>query len=414
MKKTLKCIFFILTVTLFNCVEELHVVTIVEAGYEDALVIEATITDEMKNQLILLSRAYRLEDDGPLPESNAQIRVVDDNGKMYNFQETKAGNYESVIPFAAQNGVKYNLEIITNDNLEFGSSESMLSGISSIDSLYLERDFNENEEEGVSIYVDASDLTGEAEFYRYTYEETYKIIAPKYSSFDLDYEFLYDPPIENIFDNIPRELIGIRYFLVPKEEQEQICYNTVLSNNIILTSTVGLNAEDINQFRVRFLSRLNTIITHRYSILVSQYVQSAEAFKYYKTLNDLSDSESLLSQSQPGFVNGNLFSTSDENIKVIGFFDVSSVDKRRIYFNYSDLFPGELPPPYFQSCTPVAPPEAKPGPTFPLADAIDQGFKYFEPNKNPDPTEGGYDVVAPICGNCTVMGNNYPPYFWEE
>ena len=407
MKKRITYSIILSLLLFFSCVEELDVVTIVEEGYGDALVIEATITDEMKNQLILLSRAYRLEDDGPLPESNAQIRVVGDNGKMYNFQETKAGNYESVIPFAAQNGVKYNLEIITNDNLEFGSSESMLSGISSIDSLYLERDFNENEEEGVSIYVDASDHTGEAEFYRYTYEETYKIIAPKYSPMDLHYTITY-------YDSYSE----IEYFLLPKPEQQQICYNKVLSNNINLTNNAGSMQDNIEKYQIRFLSRLNTIISHRYSILVRQYVQSLEAYRFYQTLDDMSNSESLLSQSQPGFVNGNLFSISNPDIKVIGFFDVSSVDEKRIYFNYSDMFQEEDLPPYFQSCIPSAPVEISGPPigfsVYPLADAIDQGFKYFEPNEDITPYEGNYDVVAPICGNCTVMGNNYPPDFWVE
>jgi len=414
MKKVIKYIFLVLVTAVFNCVEELDVVTIVEAGYEDTLVVEATITDEMKTQVILLSRAYRLEDVGPLPETDAQIQIVGDNGNVYQFQETESGKYESISSFAAQDGVEYNLEIRTSDNQEYESSKSMLSGKSKIDDLYLERNFNENNTEGISIYVDGSDPTGRAEFYRYTYEETYKIIAPKYSSFDLDYEFIYDPPIENIYDNIPRELIGITYFLIPKEEQEQICYNTVYSNEIILNATAGLDIETVEKYRVLFLNRLNTIITHRYSILVSQYVQSAEAYIYYKTLNDLSNQENLLSQSQSGFINGNLFSTSNSNLKVIGFFDVSSVEKRRIYFNYSDLFPGESLPPYFQSCTPFAPLESKPGPTFPLADAIDQGNKYFEPNEDIMANEGSYDMVSRICGDCTVIGNNYPPDFWIE
>lgn len=390
--------------TSISCVEELNVLELSESGFEDFLVVEANITDEMKTQVVLLSRVYQLGGDGPLPESGALIQVISSNNETYDFQEVEPGKYESVTQFSAQNDIKYKIEISTSNNETITSSESQLEGKSVLDDVYFERNFNENNDEGVSIFINASDPTGKAKYYRYTYEETYKIIAPKYSSLDLHYTITYYDTYSEIV-----------YFTLPKEEQQQICYNTVPSQDIILNSNVGFSQQEIDSYRVRFLSRYNTIISHRYSILVSQYVQSLEAQRYYENLRNLSTSEGILSQTQPGFVNGNLFSINTDR-KVVGIFQVSSVDKRRVYFNYADLFPGEDLPPYFQSCTPFAPLEANPGffPTYPLADAIDQGNKYFQPNEDIMPEEGSYDLVAPICGNCTVMGNNYPPDFWEE
>ena len=61
---------------------------------------------------------------------------------------------------------------------------------------------------------------------------------------------------------------------------------------------------------VRFINRNNYIISHRYSILVRQFVQSNEAFTFYETLNDLSRNESLFSETQPGFLAGNVSSTA--------------------------------------------------------------------------------------------------------
>lgn len=385
-------------VSLCSCVEEIDLKTEIEQGFERALVIEATITNETKRQIVLLSRAYLFEEQAPSPESFAQVNVIGSDGSSYQFQETDSGKYESVDQFAAQPNTEYQLEIITSDGRSYLSTEEVLTNITQIDDLYFERDFNENGQEGVAVYVDSFDPTGNSKYYRYTYEETFKVIAPKYS---------------------PEDLIVISrnpysFELQPKPEQQQICYASANSKDIIIENTNKFEEDRVEKFRVVFLSRDNAVISHRYSILVRQFIQSSEANEYYRILRDLSSSDDVLSQSQPGFLNGNVFSSLDQEEKVIGFFQVSSVNERRIYFNYSDLFPNENLPPYFQSCPAFAPVEMTIAGTSPLADALDQGFKYFEPNNDILPDEGAYDLVAPICGNCTILGNNFPPDFWEE
>jgi len=81
---------------------------------------------------------------------------------------------------------------------------------------------------------------------------------------------------------------------------------------------------------------------NRYSIFVKQYVQNFAAHTFYQTLKDISGSESILSQTQPGFFAGNIKSDDNPNEKVIGFFDVSSVSNKRIFFNFSDLLFSDL------------------------------------------------------------------------
>ena len=380
----------------FSCVEEIDLKT--EEEFESTLVIEATITNELKNQIIFLSRAYLLEEQGPSSERNAQVSVISDDGDSYEFFETDSGKYVSIKQFAPQSNKNYRLKVITSNGRNYSSENAQLTNTTQIDDLYAVRDVNEDGLEGVSIYVDSFDSTSSSIYYNYIYEETYKIIAPKYS---------------------PQDLIVVSrnpwfFELQPKPEQQQICYGSANSNTIIIENTNKFDEDRVEKFRVRFLSKKNAIISHRYSILVRQFIQSIEAHEFYRALKDLSESESILSQSQPGFLNGNVFSLSNEEEKVIGFFQVSSVDERRIYFNYSDLFPNESLPPYFQSCPVFAPEEVTIAGTSPLADALDQGNKYFEPNENMMDGEGGYDLVPPACGNCTVIGNNYPPDFWVE
>ncbi len=381
------------------CVEEINIIT--ETEFESALVVEATITNQVMQQQVKLSRTYRLEEDGPSPENNAIIKVVSSTGQSYSFQEISNGLYGSINEFAAEQNVDYHLEILTNDGRSYSSQDVNLTTPTQIDQVYVERDFNENEEEGVSVYVDTFDPTGSSKFYRFEYEESYKIVAPLWIPEDVTYG------IED----------GMLVFpLVPRPIEELICFNTVISNSIDITSTNLLVEDRLEQYRVRFLNRNNYIISHRYSILVKQYVQSQAAYSYYEALSELSESENILSETQPGFLQGNMMSLSNSNEKVVGFFEVSSVDEKRIYFNYEDLFPGEPLPPYAQNCEQFfTPPTSDGGGGCPLCSFIEQGFKYFGPHEPTDPeNEGPIVLVNRECGDCTALGNSEPPDFWID
>ncbi|MBT8272465.1 MAG: DUF4249 domain-containing protein, partial [Bacteroidia bacterium] len=148
----------------FGCIEEIDLQS--EVDFESVLVIEATITNELKPQEILLSRSFPLEADGPSPEANASVRIVGDDNSINAFQETEAGLYRSLNAFAAQPNVNYSLEVTTANGRMYGSDPKVLTAATQIDNLYAERDFNENDEEGVSIYLDTFYPTGNSKYYR--------------------------------------------------------------------------------------------------------------------------------------------------------------------------------------------------------------------------------------------------------
>jgi hypothetical protein len=207
---------------------------------------------------------------------------------------------------------------------------------------------------------------------------------------------------------------------VLKTVNKQICYKTDSSIHIVQYETTGLQEDKVANFTARFISKDNPIVSHRYSILIKQYIQSLEAFSYFKTLNELSGSGNLFSQNQPGFLNGNIKSNLDSSKKVIGFFEVSSVSKKRIYFNYLDYFPNENLPPYFIDCE-MFPPNSsiEIGPPTDLEAIIqsDNWLYYMDNYDYPDPINesiGPYFFVRLGCGDCTGIGNLEIPEFWEE
>ena len=424
--KILNRIIFAVVLAFVNlsCVEEIQIDP--QENYTSLLVIEATITDQLINQKILLSRSFELDSLGPKPETNASVQVADQNGNILIFEEAVPGEYISVDPFSALANVDYKLEVTTSDGRIYESKESKLSNSTDIQSLYVERNFNENNEEGVSIFLDANDATGQTNYYKYEYEETYKIVAPLYSPLELTInndDYPYPPDIlAGLEDDEIVEFFVKRQF---RETQEQICYNTVKSNRILLASTSDLVDNNLSRFRLRFLSRENYIIQHRYSINVRQYLQSLEAHLFYTTMLEINEGGSIFSEVQTGFVSGNVFSRTNETEPVVGYFEVAAVNEERIYFNFSDLFPNEELPPYYKPCDDfispdlfIADPLTGVITDSPIQNDIEKGNQYWSENSGGDPgniTVGNpYQMVLPYCGDCTELGVNETPIWWED
>lgn len=380
------CLLFILGLVFSGCVEEFEPET---EFFESVLVIEAVVTDEIKPQEVTLSRTFRFEEDGPRPEQNARVRVIDSDANEYTFTEVEPGQYISADAFGAIAGKEYSLNIETNNGTTYSSDASKLTGAGEIGEVNAVVATNLDNVAGVSLRVDTFDPTGDSRYYRFDYEETYKIIAPRWV------------PVDAVFGGG-----GISF--EPKTTEQRTCYKTLMSSAINLASTNGLNEDRLTGFPVRFIEQDNYIIAHRYSILVRQFVISPEAFRYYSYLADLSTSESLFSESQPGFLAGNVFSDRPSE-KVLGFFEVSATTSKRIFFDHRDLFPDDYTTSYPNSCELAKPEGAVAIPTLRSGDA-----KFFGYNLEPAEFEGPYIIVARVCGDCTVLGDNVVPDFWEE
>ena len=383
-----------------SCVEEIEIKE--QLTFEDAIVIEATLTNELKTHNILISRTYEFEEEGPQPETEATVSVQAGD-QTYRFLEGEdPGVYKSEHEFKAQPGIDYRLFVRTQDGKSYETRPIRLTQASEIDEAYPQRQVNSIGNEVLSILVESFDPSRQSNYYRYEYEETYKIIAPNW----VTEEFII---LEDEYGN---ELAAPGF--VPRPVEERVCYNTVASNEIIQTSTTDLDEDRVTRFSVRNINPDDPILSHRYSILIRQFVQSLEAYTYYDLLNQLSGEGNLLAQIQPGFINSNIYSMENRNEKVLGFFEVASVTEKRIFFNYEDLFPGEDLPPYFISCRTSAPLIATMAGT-PLKDGIQAGIiEYYQDNVGAGPNEGPYLVVPTACGDCTQLGQSQAPDFWEE
>lgn len=369
--------------------------------FESILVVQANITNELKKQEIKITRSYRLEENEPASEKGAIVYVTDSDNNNYEFEfEEISGLYVSKDDFQAIPGKSYQLNITTKDGKSYLSEKQILTPVNEIQVEPKVETVDGNK--GVQIMVSSYDPNAKSQFYRYEYDETYKVISPYWS------------PNKLIVD--PNDLSQTPNFLrVPRNKETRICYGSKKSDDIILVSTVGLSEDRIN-LPIRFIDIKDPIIGERYSIIVRQYVQNLESYTFYKTLKSLSTSTSLFSQVQPGFNYGNLKSATDPNEKIVGYFEVSSVSSKRIFFNFRDIFPSEANfPPFFVKCEPIE-----------LGNCWVQGcsgYTILALVRSTVPSLVYYSdrdnlstiiFVQPACGDCTSISSNIKPLFWID
>ena len=361
-------------------------------NFDDVLVVNAVITNENKRQEVKLTRSYRFEEDGPEPEIGAQVVVNDGNGGEFTFEEELPGTYLSTNAFTAELDNAYSLSIVTSAGKAYESTPSRLpSGSNVIDRLYAERTTDENGNDGMGIFVDTFDPSQTSNLYRYDFIETYKIIAPLWIPFDLVYlgESVFGPILEVIL----------------REREEQVCYGSQRAKSINLANTSNLSENRLTKYPIQFIDRDNYILSYRYSILVKQFIQNPEAFAYYETLQGLVGSTGgVFSEDQPGFLAGNVFSIDDTSENVSGYFEIASVSEKRIFFNYEDFYPNEELPPYFLECTTIER-QVNSELVQLIADETQVLFSA---------EQARIFTTQRDCGDCTRLGSNKVPEFWEE
>ncbi|MBL4643940.1 MAG: DUF4249 family protein, partial [Flavobacteriaceae bacterium] len=212
---------------LFSCVEEIDLQNFKSINL---LIVQAELTDELKQHTVKLSRTIPLDSVTPKNEISATVHITDNLGNTYLFSEFEPGSYKSTTAFKAEMGNLYKLHIQTLDGEVYESKQQKITGKNNISDLYVIPDKNISGELGVSIIVESNNENTTANYYKYTYEETYIVKAPYWSTDSL-----------KIISANSRNPI-LELIKKPNNALERkICYKTIFSNTIIQTETNSLS-----------------------------------------------------------------------------------------------------------------------------------------------------------------------------
>jgi hypothetical protein len=379
-------------------------------GYESLLVVSGLITDEQVPYEVTLSRSFQRADSVAQKVKDAMVLIADETGRITYLRNLGNGTYVTdPEEFTGSTGKTYTLHITTADGKEYISAPARMLPVPDIESIYYEKDndiggANNKISEGIRFYVNAPNGSGETQYVRWEYEETWKFRLNDYKRF-------------NYFSDTSILPVGVI---------KEFCWKTRNSSDILIGSMTPGENSATNDVPVCFVASAESDrLTIEYSLLVKQYSLSGEAYEYLNNLKLVNEAGGTIFDKQPFPVISNITNVNDPGEKVLGYFQVSSVRKERIFVTAGVV--NELGLPFYHyDCTryEAAPIDFHvPGSMTPLMtwDELyemftgEGNFAFIEPVYDPD-THALIKLAftESECSDCELTGSVIKPDWWID
>lgn len=387
-------------------------------NYKSLLVVEGLITNENNSYKIKLCRTTSQEDSAPEKVTDANVYITDGDGIKTHLQNCGVGYFKTdSTSFTGVIGRKYTLQILTSEGKEYKSEECTMLPVAGIDTIYYEKgeEISGNLGEsftGIKLLLNSADATGMNQYFRWSFEEVWKIIMP--GSQRYTYAKINDTTFT--FRTVP---VG-----------KDVCWKKNQSGEIITNSILSGGANYLNKQLIQFIAPVKSDrLTQQYSILVKQYSVSKKEYDFWNNLKKANEAGGDIFGSQPYQVISNVHNVNDASEMVPGYFEVSAVSQKRIFITSHELNPLYLPH-YKTDCVLIAKcPDDWPVDQRPTWDAIyhmfmDTGnFTFVGPELTPGTVPEGHVFKSnlvklvfstKVCALCEYTGSITKPDFWID
>jgi len=351
--------------------------------YQNILVVDGMITNLEEPYLVELTRSMPYEDVVPEYETGATVLIIDELENITEFPEVSRGKYVSDPSFfRGETGKYYKLYIITAGGDEYESDYVELKSVPEIDTLFYSFEEKETDEpdkflQGVQIFLSTEDFEKATWYYRWEWIETWEFVTP---------------------------------FVAAARPQLHRCWATDNSGSINIATSKNLSRDIVKNLPLTFVSQASNRLSIMYSILVRQYALSAEAYSFWKSLENINQNMGSLFDPTPRAVYGNIHHVHDPEIPVLGYFQASEVTTKRLFVDRSDL-PKDL---YVSSGFDYCEVRILENPLLVEVDAmIKNGWIFVDTYVIAGITYYRF-TNAQSCYDCTTKGVNRRPEFWPE
>jgi len=341
---------------------------------------------------IKLSRTANLSTTTQPPaEKGAKLSVVDDSGRLYTLTEKGSGLYQSdslLLPAART----YQLRITTSSNTLYESDLVPLKVTPPIDKLAWKLDGDQ-----VQITLSTQDPTQQSRYYRWRAIETWEFNSA-YQSF-LEYD-------------------ALQQIIVNRTTPIYTCWRTEQPSTIKQGSSAQLSQDALTDINILSINNRAERLKVRYSVLVSQYAETAEEFAYLELLRKNTEATGTVNDPLPSQLTGNVHRTDNTSEPVLGFVGAHTLQYKRLFINRNEL---NLPTSWqfdtpYTTCTlsqelvpnpddkvPISLPYTK---VFNNAGAIPIDYLIIGGEKK------GYIGSSGACVDCRTRGTNVQPSYW--
>lgn len=353
----------------------------VSSGY---LVVEGVLNNGGEETTIKLSRTTSLTENKTLKETGAVVRIESTDNTSFLLTENTEGNY-NINNLQLDTNLKYRLAITTSNNEEYVSDYEAVRNNPPIDSISWVR-----EDKGVQIYINTHDPENNTRYYQWDYNETWEF----HSVYSTSLKFIQNGP--PLFENV-----AVDYRLFPADPDIYTCWKNNTSTSIILGSSAKLS-NDIIHLPLIFIDNASQKLSVLYSIIVNQYSWSKSGYEFLERMKKNTESVGSVFDPQPSELNGNIRCTSNPALTVIGFFNICTIQQRRIFIKNSEL-PGWG---YRQPCGEEVYPN--------ITDTVKMlsGLLPTRPEQVMGSSIITFYAASEYCVDCTLSGTNVKPVFW--
>lgn len=279
----------------------------------DYLVVDGAANSTDGTAEIKLSRTVSLSStETPPPERNAVVAIEDNEGNSYTLAEAGEGFYrQSNLSFDFSK--QYRLYIKTTGGSEYRSDFVKLKPTPPIDSITWARS---RTEQGIDLLVNTHDDTNSTRYYQWSFEETF------------EYEAVYNSYLQYVNGEVIE---------IPASNRTFLCWRTIPSQGILVGSSERLSQDVISDFLLTSIPKGDQKLLIKYSILVKQKAISREAYDYWTTLQQATESLGGLFDPQPGRVTGNIVNINNPSDLALGYFDIGDIQEKRKFIRSGDL-----------------------------------------------------------------------------
>ncbi|MBN2275304.1 MAG: DUF4249 domain-containing protein [Bacteroidales bacterium] len=280
------------------------------------VVISGRITDQEGYHSVEVSKSTSYNDPYFYPVSNCMVTIADDKDNRFNLTEYAQGKYQCWIGKEFLNeGTYYHVEVITPDGKQYMSDSETILPCPPVEDVYFEEKTLETENPdvplyGIQFYVDADASGFAARNFLWNLSEAWEYHSTYMVADYYDGEIHYSP---EYYDSL------------------FYCWSSGDLYDIITFTTKNLTSGKITRCPLNFVSNRSQRLSVKYSLLVSQYSISDEAYNYWNTLQRQSQSTGGFYETQPASIKGNIHCISHPDEAVLGYFMAAGITQKRIF-----------------------------------------------------------------------------------
>jgi len=339
---TLKFKWLVAFILLTACVDRINF-NVPPAKFQT--VVEGMISDSPGPYTVNVSKSLSLDASSPIPSpvENAKIKLYDDEGNSEDLAETTPGVYMTGGIIQGKVGHAYYIRVETADGTVFESEPDRINPVGEVDTIRYEfeartvqKSYGEIEADVFNIFVDADAGAGNANFVRWRFTGTYKVLThPEFHSIFLQVSSYIDPlPCSGY---VVEPALGGGKLLKVAECTCCTCWVNQFESAPQVSDGQFVSGNQYRNVKVGEVPINSATFSDKYRVEVEQMSLSKNSFEFFRLIRAQKEGASSLFQPPFGEIKGNV-SAVNSTAPVVGLFWATSVKTKYLF-----ITPGEVP-----------------------------------------------------------------------